>query len=89
MRNLPPNMAPFDVPAPPPRQSPIFQDPPVSLRRSTHPTPDNDRDPTLKMHRDNLAGDNHHADEPAWNFMAKMEFLDPWNLRKTHGIYQT
>ena len=78
MRNFPPNMAPFDVSAPTPRRN-RFQvpGPLVSLLRSTHITPNDYGDPTLKMRRENLTGDIPHVDDPEWDFMKRMELLDP------------
>ena len=74
-------MEPYDTPPTPPRRSPRLH-PPVSLRRSTHLTPNDEVNPTLKIRRENLTGDNPHVDDPEWDFMDKMEFLDPWNLEE-------
>ena len=63
MRNLPPNMEPFDAPPTPPRRSPRFH-PPVSLCCSTHLTPDDNANPILKIRRENLTRDNPHVDDP-------------------------
>ena len=84
MWTLPPNIEPFDVPPVSPQRSPRFQtpDPPASLRHSTRITPDEDADPTLKFRQEHLTGDTPHVDDPEWDFMDKMEFLDPWNLEE-------
>ena len=90
-------MVPFDAPPTPPRRSPRFH-PPVSLRRSTHLTPDDDANSILKIRHNNLTGDNPHVDDPERDFMNEMKFLDPWKLEedpwdiakiKTHRFHST
>ena len=56
--------------------------PPVSLRRSTHLAPNDKADLTLNIRRKRHTGDNPHVYDPEWDFMDKMEFLDPWNLEE-------
>ena len=36
----------------------------------------------MRIRQENLTGNNPHVDDPEWDFMDKMEFLDPWNLEE-------
>ena len=67
MRNLPPQMEPFDKPPKPPRQS-------------SRLSKDNNTEPLLSLRRQNLDQNNPFTKgDKDWDFMDKMEFLDPWN----------
>ena len=50
----------------------------MPLRHRTLIVADDKADPLFKLLRQNLA--KAHVDYPEWDFMDRMEFLDPWNL---------
>ena len=70
MQNLLPQMEPFDEPSKPPR-------------RSSRLAKDKDAEPLLSLRRQNLDQNNSFTQEDKdWDFMDKMEFLDPWNPKE-------